>query len=81
MSPVTQSRLSRQKHEGLLNGSLQLWNRTEDGYDKLNESNLDSKHTNNKAMEHTDLRTPVRLAFANHMNRSVTGDGAPSSPE
>jgi hypothetical protein len=32
-------------------------------------------------MEHTDLRTPVRLAFANHMNRFVTGDGAPSSPE
>ena len=57
-------------------GSLQLWNRTEDGYE-LNESNLDSKHTNNKAMEHTDLRThrtPVRLAFANHMNRFVTGD-------
>jgi hypothetical protein len=48
---------------------------------KPNESNLDSKHTNNKAMEHTDLRTPVRLAFASHMNRFVTGDGVPSSPE
>jgi hypothetical protein len=25
--------------------------------------------------------TPVRLAFANHMNRFVAGDRAPSSPE
>ncbi len=25
--------------------------------------------------------TPVRLAFANHMNRFVTGDGAPCTPE
>jgi Holliday junction resolvasome RuvABC ATP-dependent DNA helicase subunit len=35
-------------------------------------------------MEHTDLdtcRTPARLAFADHVNRLVTGDRAPSSPE
>ena len=35
-------------------------------------------------MEQTDLRpcrASVRLAFANHMNRFVTGDRAPSSPE
>ena len=38
----------------------------------------------NKAMEQTDLRrrrTSVRLAFANHMDRFVAGDRAPSSPE
>ena len=35
-------------------------------------------------MEQTDLdtcRTPARLAFADHVNRLVTGDRAPSSPE
>src|SRR5258707_5949163 len=35
-------------------------------------------------MEQTDLhtcRTPARLAFADHMNRLVTGQGAPSTPE
>src|SRR5260370_28666389 len=35
-------------------------------------------------MEQTDLdacRTPARLAFADHMNRLVTGNCAPSSPE
>ena len=45
---------------------------------------FDSKHTNNKAMEQTDLRarrTATRLAFADHMNRLVTGDRSPSSPE
>jgi hypothetical protein len=26
-------------------------------------------------------RTPARLAFANHMNRFIAGDRAPSSPE
>ena len=38
-----------------------------------------SKHTNNKAMEQTDLRThrtPARLAFADHMNRFIAGDRA-----
>ena len=42
------------------------------------------EQTENEAVNKTDLRTrrtPVRLAFANHMNRFVTGDGAPSSPE
>ncbi len=29
-----------------------------------NESDFQSKHTNNKAMDQTDLRTPARLAFA-----------------
>src|SRR5271166_6863474 len=35
-------------------------------------------------MEQIDLRThrtPARLAFADHMNRFVAGDRAPSSPE
>ena len=35
-------------------------------------------------MQQADLRTcrtPARLAFANHMNRFVTGDGAPRTPE
>ena len=35
-------------------------------------------------MEQTDLhshRTPARLAFADHMNRLVTGNCAPSAPE
>src|SRR5271165_2185796 len=35
-------------------------------------------------MEQTDLRTrrtPARLAFADHMDRFVAGDRAPSSPE
>jgi hypothetical protein len=35
-----------------------------------------------EAVNQTDLRTrrtPVRLAFANQMNRFVTGDGAPRS--
>ena len=35
-------------------------------------------------MEQTDLhtcRTPARLAFADHMDRLVAGDGAPSSPK
>ena len=35
-------------------------------------------------MERTDLRTrrtPARLAFADHVNRFVAGDGAPCSPE
>src|SRR5271166_4283781 len=35
-------------------------------------------------MEQTDLRThrtPARLAFANHVNRFIAGDRAPSSPE
>jgi hypothetical protein len=43
-----------------------------------------TKHTNNKAMEQTDLRThriPARLAFADYMNRLVTGNRAPSSPQ
>jgi hypothetical protein len=38
----------------------------------------------NEAVQQTDLRTrrtPVHLAFANHMNRFVTGDGAPRTPE
>jgi hypothetical protein len=35
-------------------------------------------------MEQTELhtcRTPARLVFADHMNRLVTGNCAPSSPE
>src|SRR5208282_1070566 len=35
-------------------------------------------------MEQTDLhahRTPARLAFADHMNRFIAGDRAPSAPE
>jgi hypothetical protein len=35
-------------------------------------------------VEQTDLRTrrtSIRLAFADHVNGFVTGDGAPSSPE
>ena len=35
-------------------------------------------------MEQTGLRTqrtPARLGFADHMNRLVASDGAPSSPE
>jgi hypothetical protein len=35
-------------------------------------------------MEQTDLRThrtAARLAFADHMNRFIAGDRAPSSPE
>ena len=42
------------------------------------------EQTENEAVNKTDLRTrrtPVRLAFANHMNRFVAGDRAPSSPE
>src|SRR4029077_8319577 len=38
-----------------------------------------SEQTENKAVQQTDLRAPVRLAFANHMD--VAGDRAPSSPE
>jgi hypothetical protein len=37
---------------------------------------FNSKHTNNKAMEQTDLRarrTAARLAFADHMNRFIAG--------
>jgi hypothetical protein len=51
---------------------------------KSYELGLNSKHTNNKAMEQTDLhtcRTPARLAFADHVNRLVTGNRAPSAPE
>jgi len=42
------------------------------------------EETNNEVVQQTDLRTrrtSVRLAFANHMDRLVAGDGAPSSPE
>jgi hypothetical protein len=41
------------------------------------------EQTENAAVQ-TDFRTrraPVRLAFANHMNRFVAGDRTPSSPE
>src|SRR6202171_5307189 len=50
----------------------------------LNESDFQFKHTYNKAMEQTDFRTrrtPVRLAFADHMNRFIAGDSAPRTPE
>ena len=63
---------------------LQLWNRTGRGCDNSNESGFRSKHSNSEAMEQTDLRThctPARLAFADHINRLVTGGRAPSSPE
>ena len=42
------------------------------------------EQTENEAVNLTDLRarrTPVRLAFANHMNRFVTDDGGPSFPD
>src|ERR1700757_3103606 len=42
------------------------------------------EQTENKAVQETDLRTrctPARLSFANHMDRLVAGDRAPSSPE
>src|ERR1700740_1540831 len=42
------------------------------------------EQTENKAVQQTDLRTrctPARLSFANHMDRLVAGDRAPSSPE
>ena len=39
------------------------------------------EQTENEAMQETDLRcTATRLAFADHMNRFVAGDGTPSSP-
>ena len=69
---------------GLESVVLQLWNRTGRGCHNSNESGFRSEHTNNEAMEQTDLRThrtPTRLAFADHMHRLVTGDRAPSSPE
>jgi hypothetical protein len=50
----------------------------------LNESDFQFKHTYNKAMEQTDFRTrrtPVRLAFADHMNHFIAGDSAPRTPE
>ena len=40
--------------------------------------------TENEAVKLTDprtRRTPARLAFADHMDRLVAGDRAPSSPE
>src|SRR5271165_1866801 len=54
------------------------------GCDNRMNLGFNSKHTNNKAIEQTDLhacRTPARLAFADHMHGLVAGDGAPSSPE
>jgi hypothetical protein len=50
----------------------------------VDELDFQSKHTNNKAMELTDLhacRTPARLAFADHVNRFIAGDRAPRAPE
>ena len=40
-----------------------------------------SEQTKNEAMEQTDLRTAARLTFADHMDRFVTGDRVPCSPE
>src|ERR1700756_5556992 len=43
-----------------------------------------SEQTENEAVQQTDLRTcrtAARLAFANHMNRFITGDCAPRSPK
>src|SRR5271165_2251956 len=43
-----------------------------------------SEQTENKAMEQTDprhRRTSARLTLADHMDRFVTGDGAPRTPE
>src|ERR1700741_4711721 len=43
-----------------------------------------SEQTENEAVQQTDLRTcrtPARLAFADHMNRFITGDCAPRSPK
>jgi hypothetical protein len=43
-----------------------------------------SEQTENKAVEQTDARyrrISRGLAFADHMNRFITGDRAPSSPE
>ena len=48
-----------------------------------NESDLDSKHTKNEAVQQTGrgaYRTPALLSFADHMDRLVAADGAPSSP-
>ena len=40
-----------------------------------------SEQTENEEVQQTDLRAPVRLAFANHMDRLVAGDRTPSAPE
>jgi hypothetical protein len=43
-----------------------------------------SEQTENKAMKQTNLRTHrilARLPLADHMNRFITGDRAPCSPE
>src|SRR5215471_5399926 len=43
-----------------------------------------SEQTENKVMKQADLRihrTVARLPFADHMNRFITGDRAPCSPE
>jgi hypothetical protein len=43
-----------------------------------------SEQTENKAVQQTDLRTrrtPARLAFADHLDRLVAGDCAPTCPE
>ena len=54
---------------------LQLWNRRGDGRGKLNESDFQSKHTNNKAMEQTDLRTRRRspLLCSSSLSRRDAG--------
>jgi hypothetical protein len=39
------------------------------------------KQTENEEVQQTDLCASVRLAFANHMDRLVAGNCAPSAPE
>jgi hypothetical protein len=63
---------------------LQLWKSNWTGCDNSNESSFNSKHTNNKAMEQTNLRRRrafARLAFADHMDGLLAGEGAPRGPK
>ena len=39
------------------------------------------KQTENEEVQQTDLCASVRLAFANHMDRLVAGNCAPSAPK
>jgi hypothetical protein len=51
--------------------ALQLWNSNAGERDNENESDFDSKHTNNEGMEQIDSgrrRISARLAFPGHMD-------------
>ena len=39
------------------------------------------EQTENEAVQYTDLCTPARLAFADHMNRLIADNCAPSAPK